>query len=177
MRLRAGSAWLALLALVPVPAAAQQDHALMRSEILDTTTIENEADMDFGDIVPGTSDGTVVMNPGPSATCTTDNGIVHTGTCQAARFEGTLPFVHYLQVTKPAGDQIMLIGPAGATMRLHDFTFAKGSAWMLGGNATEPQYLVIGGSFTLFVGGTLDVARNQRPGVYNGSFELTFNYN
>ena len=178
-------AWGVLLgaaAFAPIPAAAQtaQGHALMQSEILDSFTVQNPADMDFGRIMPGTANGTVVMTPNGSSTaasCTTNNGITRTGTCRAARFEGELPFIYNLQITKPTGNQINLIGPAGATMRLHDFTFAKGSAWMLGGSPTDPQYLVLGGSFVVFVGGTLDVARTQRAGIYNGSFTLTFNYN
>jgi len=167
--------------LGPLPAAAQvQDIALMRGEILDPMVLQNPADMDFGDITPGTANGTVVMTPsttGTTAACATNNGILHVGACRAAQFQGSVPFIFNLQVTKPAGNQITLTGPAGATMRLHDFTFAKGSPLMLGGTLTNPQYFVIGGNFIVYVGGTLDVARTQRPGRYNGTFTLTFNYN
>ena len=62
-------------------------------------------------------------------------------------------------------------------MMLHHFRYAKGTPLMLGGTAENPTYLVFGGTFILYVGGTLDVARTQRPGIYNGTFELTFNYN
>lgn len=177
MRRCAFGALIASLLLAPVSALAQaNDHALMRTEILEVITAESDADMDFGDIIPGTSNGTVVMTPAATATCATSGGIVRTGPCLAARFEGTLPIVYLLRVTKPAGNQIDLVGPAGATMRLHDFTFAKGTPGMMGGTATNPQYLVLGGSFIIYVGGTLDVASNQRPGIYNGTFELSFNY-
>ncbi len=179
---RAFLALLAAMAFAPLPAAAQkaQSYALTQAEVLDSMQVNNNADMDFGRIMPGTANGTVVMTPNGSstaATCTTNNGIVRTGTCRAARFNGSLPFIYNLQITKPAGNQTILTGPAGATMRIHDFTFAKGSALMLGGSLTDPQYFVIGGNFEVFVGGTLDVARTQRAGIYNGSFTLTFNYN
>jgi hypothetical protein len=174
-------ALLVALALAPLPAAAQQrvqGRGMMRSEILAPVTVQNDADMDFGDIIPGTANGSVVMTPGnPTATCTTNAGIIRTGPCKAARFDGELPFLFGLEITKPAGNQINLVGPAGATMRLHDFTFAKGSGLMLGGSLTDPTYFVIGGTFTVYVGGTLDVARTQRPGIYNGTFTLSFNYN
>jgi hypothetical protein len=178
-RQRAIGALFAAVALVPLPAVAQvaQDHALTRGEILDPMVLMNPDDMDFGRIMPGTANGTVVMNPGATATCATNNGIVRTGTCRAARFDGSLPFLFNLVITKPAGNQINLTGPLGATMRLHDFTFAKGSALMLGGSPTDPTYFVIGGNFIVYVGGTLDVARTQAPGIYNGTFVLTFNYN
>lgn len=177
-------ALLAATALAPLPAAAQQraiGTAQMRSEILDPMTLNNNADMDFGRIMPGTANGTVVMTPdggGVAASCTTTSGITRTGNCRAARFDGDVPFIFNLQITKPAGNQVTLTGPGGATMRLHDFTFAKGdSAFMIGGTLTDPTYWVIGGNFEVFVGATLDVARTQRAGIYNGSFTLTFNYN
>lgn len=178
-RQRAACALFAAALLAPLPAAGQAvDHALMRAEILDVTTVQNEADMDFGDIIPGTADGRVIMTPNENgiASCTTTNGIVRTGTCDSARFNGTVPFIYVLQVTGPPGGQVNLVGPAGATMRLHSFRYAKGTGLMLGGSATSPNYFVIGGSFVLHVGGTLDVARTQRPGVYNGTFEVSFNY-
>jgi len=173
------SALLAAAAFVPHPAAAQAKRAsaVTTAEILNPMILQNPADMDFGDIVPGTANGTIIMTPGATATCATSNGITKDAICRAARFDGQVPFVFNLQITKPAGDQIDLVGPAGAIMKLHNFTFAKGSALMLGGTLTDPTYFVIGGNFTVFVGGTLDVARNQRAGIYNGTFTLSFNYN
>ena len=179
---RALCALLAAVALAPHPAAAAPKTvtAISRGEILDRMVLLNPEDMDFGQITPGTANGTVVMTPNGTnnnATCTLNNGILHTGLCRSAYFEGNVPFVFGLQITPPAGNQITLVGPAGATMRLHDFTFAKGSALMLGGGPTDPNYFVIGGNFSVYVGATLDVARTQRPGIYNGTFTLSFNYN
>jgi len=181
-RQRALCALLAAAALAPLPAAAQQaeTYAIVQTEILDPLVLVNDADMYFGRIMPGSADGTVVMTPNGSsttATCTTNNGIVRTDDCRAARFAGSLPFIYNLQITKPPGDQATLTGPAGATMQIHNFTFAKGSGLMLGGSLTNPTYFVIGGNFSVYVGATLDVARTQRAGIYNGSFTLTFNYN
>ena len=87
----------------------------------------------------------------------------------------------FLKVTKPAGGQITLSGPAGATMLLSSFTFAPGPGMVAQGgppNAPEVRYLIQNqdGSFTVYVGGTLQVAGDQRPGVYNGTFTLSFNY-
>jgi hypothetical protein len=178
-RQHALGALLAAIVLAPAPAAGQtrQATALNRAEILQPLVVLSAEDMNFGRIAPGTANGTVVMTPGATASCATNAGIVRTGTCRAARFDGSLPFFHTLEITKPAGNQIMLTGPLGATMRLRDFTFAKGSALMLGGSATDPTYFVIGGSFVVYVGGTLEVARTQRGGIYNGTFTLSFNYN
>ncbi len=176
---RAFGALLATAALAPLPAAAQskQAAATFHADIREPLVVLKASDMDYGRIAPGTANGTAVMTPGATATCATNVGIVHTGNCRAARFDGSLPFFYNLQVTKPVGDQVILTGPLGATMRLHNFTFAKGSGLMLGGTATDPTYFVIGGTFIVYVGGTLDVARTQRPGIYNGTVTLSFNYN
>src|SRR5688572_17974080 len=107
-RLRALCVLLAAAALAPLPVAAQQAQgfSVVRTEIVDPMTVINDADMYFGRISPGTADGTVVMTPSGSsivANCATNNGIVRTGDCRAARFQGTIPFIHTLQITKPAG--------------------------------------------------------------------------
>ena len=49
--LRALGALLVAAAWVPAPAAAQSDNAIMRSQIVDAITVQNDADMDFGDII------------------------------------------------------------------------------------------------------------------------------
>lgn len=179
-RRRTLGALLAAAALAPAPAAAQaQDNALMTGEILDTLAVNNDADMDFGDIIPGTANGTVVMTPSATPTCTANNGIVRTGTCRAARFDGDATFLFLLRVTKPAGNQLTLTGPMGATMLVNNLSYAMTTAnipW--GSTATEQRYLILtgNGNFTLYVGGTLNVSRTQRPGVYNGTFAIQFNY-
>src|SRR6187401_58124 len=104
---RALGVLLAAVALAPLPAAAQQarGYAFMQSEILDSMTVRSPADMDFGRILPGTANGSVVMTPTASttATCNTNSGIVRTGVCRAAQFDGQVPFIFGLQITKPAG--------------------------------------------------------------------------
>ena len=183
VRRRAFGALVASLLLAPVSALAQaNDHALMRTEILDSLVLENDADMDFGDLIPGSADGAVVMTPSATATCGTNNGIVHSGACRAAEFSGNASFLFLLRIERPAGNQITLVGPGGATMRLDTFTFGIGSGLTTFANGNGPphqqRYRVYSfdGSFTFYVGGTLRVARNQAPGIYNGTFSITMNY-
>ena len=179
-RRRALAALLGAAVFAPAPAAAQaQDNAVMRGQILDTLVVNNDADMDFGDIIPGTANGTVVLTPSATPSCTTNNGIVRTGNCRAARFDGDASFLFFLRVTKPAGNQLTLTGPMGATMVVNNLTYAMTTANLpLGSTATEQRYLILTGSgnFTLYVGGTLNVSQTQRPGVYNGTFAISFNY-
>ena len=163
---------------VAQPAQAQDnDNAFARGEILAPILVGNEGDMDFGDITPQGTNGTVVLTPAATAVCTTTGTIIRTGTCSAARFEGDVGGFFLLRVTKPVGGQITLTGPGGATMLVNNFTFGAGPGMLtLGSNATEQRYLLWTGAFTVYVGGRLNVAGNQQPGVYNGTFTLSFNY-
>ena len=159
---------------------ARDSYAVVRGEILDSLTVQNNGQMNFGTLTPGTANGTVVMVPSESSTsgtCNTTGGIVHTGLCRTARFEATVPFFSNVQVTRPTGNQVTLTGPSGATILLRNFTFARGSGLMLGNGQADPTYLVLFGNFIVYVGGTIDVARTQRAGVYTGSFTIKFNYN
>lgn len=176
-------AWLALaLATLAVaqPAAARTGAtAFARGQILDTIIVTNPADMDFARITPRGTAGTVILPASANPTCTRTGTLILAGTCRAARFDGDVTFLYTLRITKPAGGQILLTGPAGATMQLDNFTLGSGGGLIdLGSTATEQRYLVfnLAGDFTVYVGGTLHVAGNQRPGTYNGTFVMTFNY-
>jgi len=168
-------------ALTPLPAAAQQQgQARMRTQIAGPATFSNDADMDFGRIMPSTSSGTVVMTPSASPTCTTTGGLVRTGSCSAAAFIGIVLPNADLSIERPPGDRIDLIGPGGATMQLDTFTFGSTAPTLdLGPNGIGHRFQVAAfdGAFLFFVGATLNVAGGQAPGVYNGMFEIRLTYN
>jgi hypothetical protein len=170
----------ALAAAIPFPAAAQQAQALVGGEILDSATLTNDADMDFGTIVPSASAGTVVMTPSAPATCTTSGGLVHSGACKAAAFSGLAFFHADLRAQRPNGDRIDLTGPGGATMRLEDFSFGSASPTVsLGANGANHRFRIdaTDGSYTFYVGGTLRVGAVQAPGIYTGTFDIRITYN
>ena len=178
---RALAALAAMSALAPFPAAAQAvATSQARLEILDPVTAGIAGDMYFGDITPAGINGTVVMAPGASATCTTTGGLIRTGICQAAKFTGTAAYQSVLRVRRPIGDRIDLTGPGGATMRLDDFVFAATAPTVflsaLGANTRfridDPT-----GEYTFYAGATLHVAGNQAPGTYTGTFEINVAYN
>lgn len=180
MRQRAACALLAATALAPLPASAQQAYATMAAEILDPGTLQNNADMDFGDIIPSTTNGTVVMTASASAICTVTGGLVRTGPCKAAEFTGLAFQSVQLRVQRPNGDRIDLAGPGGATMRVENFSFGStGTTADEGGNGANRFFRVnaTDGSYGFHVGGTLRVGAAQAPGIYNGTFEIRINYN
>ena len=177
---RVACAMLTAAALAPLPAAAQQAHPLMAARILNTATVRNDADMDFGGIIPNGNNGTVVMTPSASPSCTTTGGIVHSGACTAAVFVGFAFATADLRVQRPAGNSITLTGPGGATMQLNAFTFgATGTTVSLGQNGANHRFRIdaLDGAFLFYVGGTLNVAANQATGIYNGTFDIRVSYN
>ena len=180
-RQRVLCALLAAAAFAPLPAAAAgAASAPSQAQILPPFTAGPGADMQFGQITTNGTAGTVTIPASaPPATCTTTGTLVHAGACRAARFDGDTTWLFTLRVTKPAGNQFTLTGPAGATMVVNNLTYTgTGMINWFGSTATEQVFLVTNGSgaFSLYVGGRLNVGVNQRPGVYTGTFTLTFNY-
>lgn len=166
---------------VPIHATAQ-DIATARSTALieQPITVINTDDMDFGKIAYTATAGTVAMTPAGSATCTATGGLIRTGTCRAARFEGDVRFLFLLQVQQPVGDSILLTGPGGATMRLDTFTYGAGPGLLdFGQSGVNHRFWVLNfdGSYSFYMGGTLHVGANQLPGVYSGTFQIQLNYN
>ncbi len=163
------------------PAHAQAvDSAQVSAQIDAPITLIDGNDMDFGTIAPRGSAGTIVMTSAAAAQCTVTGGLVHTGNCRAATFEGAVRFLFLLRVQGPSGDRIDLTGPGGATMALDNFTFGAGpGVWDLGTGGGSRRFLILNadGSYSFYAGGTLHVAANQQPGVYTGTFELQLNYN
>lgn len=173
----------ALAVAVPRPALAQagadSETADTQVTLLNPGTIVRVTDMDFSKIARPATPGTVVLTPAAAPTCNTTGGLIHTGDCQAARFNGDMNLLFLLRITKPFGGQINLVGPGGVTMRLSNFTFGDTTGLVAAGStAAEQRYLILSGDgrFTFHVGGTLQVAANQSPGAYSGTFALQFNY-
>jgi hypothetical protein len=166
-----------------LPAAGQSlDNALVRTEIVDSSTLQNDADMDFGDIIPSASAGTVVLTPSATPTCTATPSLVRSGPCKAAEFSGTALAGAQLRVRRPNGNSITLTGPGGATMTVTAFTFGSTAPTVyLGnpGNSPNHRFRVDApdGSYAFYVGGTLNVGATQLPGIYNGTFEIDVTYN
>jgi uncharacterized protein DUF4402 len=170
---------LALFDVAPVE-ARDADTARASAQISSPINIVNSADMDFGKIAYSASAGTVVLTAAATPSCFTTGSLVQTGNCKAAKFEGIVHFLFGLQVTEPIGNSILLTGPAGATMRLDNFTYGAGSGTLdLGQSGAIHRFWILNvtGSYSFFMGGTLHVGANQAPGIYNGEFQIQLNYN
>ena len=136
--------------------------------------------MDFGQIVNSSTPGTVVLTPTPAGSCTATPNLVRSGPCRPAVFSGYSSPLSFLRVERPPGNVLTLTGPGGATMPVTNLTYASDAALVqIFSDATYVRFLVVdsNGLYELRIGGTLNVAAHQAPGVYSGTIEVLLNFN
>lgn len=151
--------------LVPVAAAHAADETGEAAAVVSSASrLSKDADLDFGTIIPN-GGGTVTI--APNGSISTTGGVAAAGGAPhpaAFSFDRQI-FVDYPAYAGPgAGDSIELINPADPSrpMQLHDFT-------------TDFSFFsyFFQSNYTFHVGGTIDVAADQPPGVYSGTFTVT----
>jgi hypothetical protein len=136
--------------------------------IITPISIEKAGDLEFGNVVPTSATGTVVI--------ATDGTRTFTG--------GALAFAN--STGSPAAAQFTVTGAIDATYSITlnntSFTVTNGSETMLVDNIVTtptPNGQLTGGSQTVSVGATLNVLANQAPGVYKNddALRITVAYN
>ena len=132
-------------------------------------------DLHFGDVIPGSTGGTITLEPN-GAVSTTGSVISAGGNPEAAAFRlSRRIFIDFPTYVGPAGtDSIELthVTFPTETMTLRDFTtdFNRTGIFGLPGYFFQTEY-------EFRVAGTLDVGANQQPGTYLGVFTVTVDYN
>lgn len=132
-------------------------------------------DLDFGRIAARPTAGTVTVDVN-SGGCTTTGTIIHQGNCQFAEFAGRGTRRMRVRIQIPTS--VTLTGPGGATMLVNTMTLGtQPDLTFMGGNGNR-RYEINSptGIFTFRVAGRLNVGANQVPGVYNGTFNVTVQY-
>lgn len=138
------------------------------------TRITKLGDLEFGDIISGNGGGTITIAVNSDVSTT---GTVQSlnGGQQAASFNITRRILaDYPTYAGPEGTdtiQLVNLGDPTATMTLRDFTTDFNRTIFFG----LPAYF-FQTSFDFRIGGTLDVAPDQLPGSYLGSFTVTIDY-
>lgn len=121
------------------------------------------ASLDFGGLVPGRTAGVFRVDvAGGHRTDTSGGPTLFKGAPHPAGFLLTGPARSFYSILLPR--EAIMQGPAG-TMRMHDFTCDAGPTGQL------PD-----AGLVFHVGAGLDVAANQPPGNYRGSFQVTVFY-
>jgi Domain of unknown function (DUF4402) len=159
--------------LLPAIASAQTSApASSRARVLQPIALTVSQDINFGSIIPSTTrNSTVRINL--NDTVTPGGGAIMVGATHAASRvtgQGTRNIV--ILITRPG--TIWLTGP-GPRMRARSWTLGTTTGLT---RVTGNQYRItgVGGNFGFRLGATLDVARNQAEGLYQGSYPVTVNY-
>lgn len=139
--------------------------------IVTPISITKTTDMNFGNVaVQASTGGTVVLAPAGTRTRTSGVTLPNvTGTVAAAAFTVNGNGTYTYAITLPSSLTLTHSGGAGTgTMTVNTFTSTPSGTGAL-----------TGGTQTLTVGATLNVAAGQAPGVYSSltPFDVTVNYN
>ncbi len=157
-----------MVSLTAIPVFAAQNSASTSANatarIITAIAITKNTDLNFGDVVPGTSIGTVVVTPAGARSSTGGASLGNGSAVTAATFSVTGQGSETYAVTLPAS---ITINGGGSSMTVDTFASTP--------NGTGT--LSAGGSDTLSVGATLNVGASQAVGTYTGSFSVTVAYN
>lgn len=133
-------------------------------------------DLSFGWIAPGTTPGTVTIAPSGGRTATGGVRLVAGLSHQPAAFAGKGSFNQALTLSINATSRTLTRAGGNQTMTMDSFAIGSSPITTL---TTAPLAFSIGsasGMFQFPVGARLRVKANQMPGIYQGNFTLTLNY-
>ncbi|MBJ7501622.1 MAG: DUF4402 domain-containing protein [Sphingopyxis sp.] len=171
-----GPAAFALLiaSVAALPATAQgSTQAQAEAIVLRPLSFFKVNDLDFGDIIPSASAGTVTIEPDGSRRRT--GGVTLAGNGgEPARFAGLGSFNRQVNISL-GSNMIWITGP-GVRMRVRDFQIGSTPTAVLSTAPTRFRITSTLGNYNFPVGGTLEVGANQAPGDYSGTFTITLNY-
>jgi Mat/Ecp fimbriae major subunit len=151
----------AVAAMSSSAAFADTESATATVQILGAVELTKYADLDLGTVAAGAASGTVALPTSSNTrTCT---GVTCVGTASRARFQVTAATNGYV-IAITHSPTASLTNGVGAPMSL---TLAS-SAASINFNSAALQ--------DIFIGGTLTVGANQAAGTYNGTFNVTADY-
>ena len=133
-------------------------------------------DLVFGRIAPGTTAGTVTIAPSGARTATGGVRLVSGPAHQPASFAGKGSFNQALTISINATSRTLTWVGGTQTMTMDSFVIGSTPTTNL---TVAPLAFRIGsatGMFQFPVGARLRVGANQTPGIYQGNFTLTLNY-
>jgi len=167
---------LASLLVAAAPARAQGESATARAEALAIIplSIVKEQDLDFGLIIPGTTDGFVTLSPANAVTTT--GGIITSGTTQNAAFYGYGTFNQRLRINLDANQYLLVRQGGTETMRMDQMTIGSQPPVVIGTAPRTFRIASANGLFRFTMGGRLQVRANQVPGTYVGQFTVSVEY-
>lgn len=150
----------AMGAFAPAYAATGTGNASV--EILQAITVTENTALNFGQVTPSASAGTVAVDEASARNCSGGATCVGTGTAAAGAFSITGTSGANVQISLPASAS--LTGPGTAMTATLSSTSTSGAVTLTGGSAN------------FNVAGSLAIGANQVAGSYAGTYTVTVNY-
>lgn len=169
-----GAAVIAVAAFAAMPAHAGTKQGDAEITVVRPLSFVMDDGLDFGNVIRGTTAGTVTVAPNGTRTRTGGVILANGGGQKAASFAGMGANNQRVDISLGAAS-ILVTGP-GAPMRVHTFVLGSTPTAVL---TATPQRFRINSATGIFyfpVGATLDVAANQAAGRYTGNWTITLNY-
>lgn len=143
----------------------------MATTIIKPISIENDRDLRFGNIVPSSALGTVIVTPAGARSRAGGATFIPSlpGIFSSAQFTVYGQANAAFTITVPANNIVVLTKSGGTDMKVRAFKHNLTS--------TSSRKIGPGGSKVFTVGATLNVNANQNPGMYTGTFNITVAYN
>ncbi|MEM6496840.1 MAG: DUF4402 domain-containing protein [Pseudomonadota bacterium] len=177
--IRLGAVVAALLAgclSLAAPAMADDtDVADSRALIITPLSFVKDTDLDFGQIIPADTAGTVFMDS--TGAVTTTGGVVQLdGTQLPARFWGYGQFNQRVLINITQNSYVLTRDGGSETMLYDQVTIGSRPPVIITTNPRRFRIINPDGFFTFTIAGRLQVGANQRPGIYTGEFAVTLEY-
>lgn len=169
------SALLTVLVMPTAASAQEVEQSEAQAFLVTPLSFLKELDLDFGTIIPGNANGTVVMDS--AGNVSTTGGIIHqAGTQQPARFAGFGAFNQTVLINVDANSYILTRN--GGTQTLLMDTLLIGSQPPIIINTNPRRFRIANpqGFFFFTIAGRLQVPANTIPGTYEGEFTVTLEY-
>jgi spore coat protein U-like protein len=171
-RLSIGAA-ISAAAMLTAPAMAATAPANAEVALVRPLSFIKVDDLDFGKIIPAAVAGQVTVTPAGARSST--NGIILVGNTQKpASFAGDGTFNQRVDISL-GSNTINLTGP-GAAMQVNTFVIGSTPTAVITTTPRRFRITSATGIFQFPVGATLNVGANQAPGVYNGTWTITLQY-
>jgi uncharacterized protein DUF4402 len=137
------------------------------ANIIQPITLSNTTPLNFGNIIPGSSAGSVVMNTSNERSSTGGVTLQPDVNGQAAVFNVTGLTGAEFTITLPSSDVTLTRDGGTEEMSIASATFNHNAG-------ASP--IITGGNVNFNVGATLSVDANQEEGIYTGNYAVTVAY-
>ncbi len=164
-----------LVLLCAAPAHAQNGNGAIKVDLATGIILSKSADLDFGEIIPGTTGGTVTINAQTGAVTRAGGVISVGGTTSRAQFTAIGSQGRIVTMSMAPSPSITLNrfgGGASMTVNQVRASINGGNSGPLAPNVRLPT----NGTIVISIGGRLNVGANQMEGRYTADLTFTVNY-